>query len=109
MVKVDDVDPNGKVSLSPAGEIEIPEGAVSSSRDSGRGRDRDRGDRGDRGERAERSDDDSADSGNRQYVSFEDTFADEAKAEFGDLGPEREESRSGGGGRDGGQRRRRRR
>jgi polyribonucleotide nucleotidyltransferase len=105
LVKVDDVDPNGKVSLSPAGEIE-GSGSPDRERDNG-GRER-RDDRGDRSDRGDREPAESSDSG-RQYVSFEDTFADEAKAEFGDLGPEREESRSGGGGgRDGGRRRRRR-
>ena len=46
-MKVDDVDPNGKVSLSLASAIEIPDSAVSS----GGGGGRDRGDRGDRGDR----------------------------------------------------------
>ena len=45
-VVVDDVDPNGKVSLRPAGDVAVKEGAapVASARD--------RGDRGDRGDRA---------------------------------------------------------
>ena len=108
-VTVDDVDPNGKVSLSLAS---APEG------DAGSGG-------GGRSERA-RSDSassegsgsaESGSSGNgaeREYVSFEDAFDDEISAELGDLGPSGGddrggESRGGGrgrGGRGGGGRRR---
>jgi polyribonucleotide nucleotidyltransferase len=108
-VRVDDVDPNGKVSLSLAS---APEG------DAGSGG-------GGRSERA-RSDSassegsgsaESGSSGNgaeREYVSFEDAFDDEISAELGDLGPSGGddrggESRGGGrgrGGRGGGGRRR---
>jgi polyribonucleotide nucleotidyltransferase len=107
-VRVDDVDPNGKVSLSLASAVEIPEGA---------GADRgDRSGRGERGERAERASDD------REYVSFEDSFDQEIRSEFGDLGPEtagagadrgdrggerRGGGRRGGGGAGGGRGRRR--
>jgi polyribonucleotide nucleotidyltransferase len=73
-VKVDDVDPNGKVSLSLASAIEIPDSAVSS----GGGRDRDR---------APRSDAAPSDAGDREVVSFEDSFDAEVAQEFGDLGP----------------------
>ena len=83
-VKVDDVDPNGKVSLSLASAVDIPDSAVSSGG----------GDRGDRGDRAPREraprrdrDDAPAPAGDSEVVSFEDSFDAEVKAEFGDLGP----------------------
>jgi len=83
-VKVDDVDPNGKVSLSLAAPIEIPEGAASGDGDG-----------------------ESADAGSngapRETVSFEEAFDAEVREEFGDLGPA---ATDGGGGR-GGERRRR--
>ncbi|MCU0268316.1 MAG: polyribonucleotide nucleotidyltransferase [Acidimicrobiales bacterium] len=63
-VRVDDVDPNGKVSLSLASALEIPEGSSGGgSRESGSG------------------------DGDREYVSFEDSFDTEMRSEFGDLGP----------------------
>jgi len=98
-VRVDDVDPNGKVSLSLASAIEVPEGGGSSA-DAGASSD---------------SDDAPASSGGseREYVSFEDAFDSEISAELGDLGPGDDrggESRGGGGrgrgGRGGGGRRR---
>jgi polyribonucleotide nucleotidyltransferase len=118
MVKVDDVDPNGKVSLSPVDALTEKEGAGGGSDRGDRGSDR--GERGGRDrDRGSRSSEPSGDadegngsdngSNNREYVSFEDTFADEAKAEYGDLGPEREEASRSGGGEGGGGRRRRRR
>ena len=98
-VIVEDVDPNGKVSLRLASDppSEKPSGG-------------DRGDRGDRGERAPREDrapreraprnDAPAEesNGDREYVSFEDAFDDEVRTEFGDLGPESAPSGGGGGG-----------
>jgi polyribonucleotide nucleotidyltransferase len=112
-VRVDDIDQNGKVSLTPVDPIGFKEGkGGGSSPRSDRG-DRDRGDRGDRGgrdrdrgERAERSEA-PAESGDRDYVSFEDSFDKEMRDEFGDLGPaaeadrggDRPPSRNGGGGR----------
>jgi polyribonucleotide nucleotidyltransferase len=84
-VKVDDVDPNGKVSLSLAGAVEIPEGAASG------GGDRDRGERSGNGAASE-------------TVSFEDAFDAEVREEFGDLGPASTSGEGGGGGR-GGERR----
>jgi polyribonucleotide nucleotidyltransferase len=118
MVKVDDVDPNGQVSLSPVDALTEKEGAGGGSDRGDRGSDR--GERGgrdrDRGSRSSESSGDADEgngsdngSSNREYVSFEDTFADEAKAEYGDLGPEREEASRSGGGEGGGGRRRRRR
>jgi polyribonucleotide nucleotidyltransferase len=86
-VKVDDVDPNGKVSLSLAGAVEIPDSAVSSG-----GGDRDRAPR----ERAPR-DDAPAAAGDRESVSFEDAFDAEVRQEFGDLGPAATSGDAGGG------------
>ncbi len=93
-VRVDDVDPNGKVSLSPADAPPPGEGG-------GRGRG-DRGDRGDRGrrdrdDRAASDAGDSADASGAVSVSFEDAFEEELREEFGDLGPEAPRSSSGGG------------
>ncbi len=95
-VKVDDVDPNGKVSLSLAGAIEIPDSAVSSGGGGERGP-RDRGDRPsrDRAPREERA----PEAGGAEVVSFEDSFDAEVRQEFGDLGPTTTEG--GGRGREG--------
>jgi polyribonucleotide nucleotidyltransferase len=101
-VKVDDVDPNGKVSLSLA---EALTGGGS-------------GDSGGSSEASAPAESGAADAGDgdgdREYVSFEDAFEAEAREEFGDLGPEAAErggdrgGRGGRGGDDGGRRRRRR-
>ncbi len=110
-VRVDDVDPNGKVSLIPLGEHgggDDDEGSSDSSGNGGGGRDRERAPRRERSERSERSEpsapkaDDSV-SEDRDYVSFEDAFDSEAKQEFGDLGPE---ATTDGGGRGRSRRRR---
>jgi len=84
-VRVEDVDPNGKISLTPVSALEAKEGAGGSDGGSGGG-----------------------DGGGREVVSFEDRFDEELRAELGDLGPEssrpREDAgsrpRGGGGGRD---------
>jgi len=82
-VRVDDIDPQGKVSLSPTGEIEGGGGAAN-------------GDAGHSSPRPERSrpsaDRSSGPSpapapGGVAVVSFEETFESEAKEQFGDLGP----------------------
>jgi polyribonucleotide nucleotidyltransferase len=124
-VRVDDIDPDGKVSLTPLGEHgggdddEAP--APRESRDRGESRDRDRGDRDrggdrdrDRGESRDRDrdrdndrrpsrDDDAPGSDNGDdrpvKVSFEDEFEQELQSEFGDLGPAAPAG-TGGGGRD---------
>ena len=98
-VKVDDVDPNGKVSLSLASAVDIPDSAVSSGGGGG-GRDRDR-DRGRDRDRAPREEHRSSSDAGTETVSFEDSFDAEVRGEFGDLGPA---STDGGGGR-GGERR----
>jgi polyribonucleotide nucleotidyltransferase len=86
-VVVEDIDPNGKVSLSPLG-YEAPEGGGDDrpprSERGDRDRDRDR-DRGPRREREERGDGGGA--GGVTTVSFEEAFDAELKQEFGDLGP----------------------
>jgi polyribonucleotide nucleotidyltransferase len=108
-VRVDDVDPNGKVSLSLASAPVAAEGE-SSSKGS------DRGDDAPAPARAAEAATEPADNGaEREYVSFEDAFDSEITAELGDLGPAGDdrggESRGGGagrgrGGRGGGGRRR---
>ena len=112
-VRVDDIDPQGKVSLSMAGEAPAPPSGSSERNgrgDGGRGRS-DRGDhadpdgRPDGGRRPARSA--SPPSG---AASFEDAFEVQLVEEFGDLGPrsvESSERPSGGsGGGRGGRRRR---
>jgi len=112
-VRVDDIDNSGKLSLSMASEDggDTPAERDSGRSDSGRsdsGRsdsgksDSDRSDSG-------KSDSDRSDSG--KSVSFEDSWEEKAKEEFGDLGPEdagRDASRDGGkpSGNRGGRRRR---
>ena len=81
MVKVDDIDNQGKLSLSLAGEA--PEGEGGGSDDAGEsGSDRAPRDRAPR-ERAPREDAGDA----PKVASFEDSWDEQAKAEFGDLGP----------------------
>jgi polyribonucleotide nucleotidyltransferase len=93
-VRVDDVDPNGKVSLTPIGEqFERSSGATPAAEGTG-------------------------DSDGREYVSFEDSFDAELREQYGELGPAEagdrgrgsDRDRGGrGGDRSGGDRRRRRR
>ena len=84
---VEDIDPQGKVSLSPVGyeAPEKPERGERRERSDRGDRDRDRGERSDRGEKREREE--PASSGDVATVSFEDAFDAELKEEFGDLGP----------------------
>lgn len=87
-VRVEEIDDRGKISLVPAGEIEIPEGAVSSAPERApRSReDRPREDRP-REDRARNDRSSSDDAGEIEVVSFTDTFDAELSAELGDLGP----------------------
>jgi polyribonucleotide nucleotidyltransferase len=108
-VRVDDIDPQGKVSLSlagePAGDRADSTRAPSEGRGPAGGRGRGRGDDSTAGD-ASRS---SAPAGG---ASFEDVFAQELAEEFGDLGPAVAESSTGrgsGGGGGGGRSGRRRR
>jgi polyribonucleotide nucleotidyltransferase len=108
-VRVDDVDPNGKVSLSLASSpaSEARSGASSSG---GGDRDRDRrpersdSERSDRGGRSAPAAEDQTDGTDREYVSFEDAFDTEVGKEFGDLGPAPVGAGGGGGGGDRGAR-----
>ncbi|MCU1380222.1 MAG: polyribonucleotide nucleotidyltransferase, partial [Acidimicrobiales bacterium] len=95
-VVVEDIDPQGKVSLSPVG-YEAPERSERSSEDRPR-RERsdrperserpERGDRPERGERRPREERAAEPTGSAAAtVSFEDAFDAELKDEFGDLGP----------------------
>jgi polyribonucleotide nucleotidyltransferase len=86
-VRVDDIDPQGKVSLSLAGEFADASGEEAprerAERSDRGGRDRDRGDRGDRGaERAARAATPAV-----ATTSFEASFEAELADEIGDLGP----------------------
>jgi polyribonucleotide nucleotidyltransferase len=58
-VRVEDVDPNGKISLTPVGALDIKEGAGDAGGGDG-----------------------------REFVSFEDRFDEELRAELGELGPD---------------------
>jgi polyribonucleotide nucleotidyltransferase len=115
-VRVDDIDPQGKVSLSLAGEAPAPSGGGRGGRGEGSSRSESssrpegspRGDHADPGaddDRGPRRQSNSAPAG---AASFEDAFQEELVQEFGDLGPavaETSDRPSGGGGR--GARRRR--
>jgi len=92
-VKVDDIDNSGKLSLSLVGDE--PEGEAGGSAPAGGG------------ERAPApaAAAPSGDGGSRASVSFEDSWEEEAKGEFGDLGPAERGGDSGG--REGGGGRRR--
>ena len=104
-VRVDDIDPQGKVSLTPVGDGDDGGGGQRQSRDrepavapaspgqsSGPAESSPTGDAG----------------APREFASFEDTFEAQAKERFGDLGPaETGRSEGGDGGRGGGPRRNR--
>jgi polyribonucleotide nucleotidyltransferase len=106
-VRVDDIDQNGKLSLSLLGE-EGDDPGDGGNASGPRDRDREsrppRNDRparessSDRPERSERS----AASDTRVTASFESAWEEQAREEFGDLGPAEEPARSGGGERRGG-------
>ncbi|MBK9178888.1 MAG: polyribonucleotide nucleotidyltransferase [Acidimicrobiales bacterium] len=81
-VRVDDVDPNGKVSLTPVGE-DVAGGADEAGH--GAGRSEARPPRDDRPRRSAAADD-------RVDVSFEEAFEAELGDQFGDLGPAPAES-----------------
>jgi polyribonucleotide nucleotidyltransferase len=88
-VRVDDIDQNGKLSLSLVGE-DGDDGPASS-------------DNGD-GERAPREDRAPREREPRESASFEAFWEDQAKAEFGDLGPDEERGPAPSGSRSGGDR-----
>jgi len=70
-VRVDDIDPQGKVSLSPVGDDADGDGGPAARQSSG----------------SERSRPSAASPDAREFVSFEDQFEAVAKEKFGDLGP----------------------
>jgi len=102
-VRVDDVDPNGKVSLSMASTpvAEASEGDATETESAPR--------ESAPAPAASAPADEATDGAEREYVSFEDAFDAEISSELGDLGPT-SENRGGGdrrnGGRRGGNRRR---
>jgi polyribonucleotide nucleotidyltransferase len=76
-VRVDDIDPQGKISLSLVGGREADDDAPPQPR------------------RAARRDDESKPPSDGEQVSFEDTFERELQGEFGDLGPAQSAAGSG--------------
>jgi polyribonucleotide nucleotidyltransferase len=95
-VHVDDIDPQGKVSLSPVGDGDVGTGGNGGGEGGGSRQPAPVGARSE----SSSGGDAPAESGDRGFASFEETFEAEAKERFGDLGPA--ESREGGGGRGGG-------
>ena len=93
-VKVDDIDPNGKISLSPVDELAPKAGDG--------GDDAARGEAGN-GYAPSSSSSEAPSGGSRTEVNFSDQFDAELKETFGDLGPAAVRS-GGGGGRDRGDR-----
>ncbi len=87
-VKVDDIDPNGKISLSPVGELAGSGDSPKASDGAGDGTDG--------------ADTGSSSSSQVRELNFGDTFDAELREEYGDLGPAA--TRSGGGGGRGGDR-----
>jgi polyribonucleotide nucleotidyltransferase len=85
-VKVDDIDPQGKVSLSLAN---VPEGdgAGADGGDDRGGRGSDRGERAPRASNGSEGTAEARPAGNGAVASFEDAFEAELVAEIGDLGP----------------------
>jgi len=119
-VRVDDIDPQGKVSLSLAGEAPPSSGSGSSGSSGSGSRSSGSGGAGRGPSRGDHADPDAGDDrGPRRQsgapagaASFEDSFEQELVQEFGDLGPASAESSdrpSGGGGGGGGGRGGRRR
>src|SRR5262245_57443649 len=92
-VRVDDIDQNGKLSLSLVGEDGEPIGGGD-----GDGQES----RPPRNDRPPRDSSSRESSGSRQTASFELEWEEQAREEFGDLGPAEEPVRSGGGDRRGG-------
>ena len=104
-VKVEDIDPNGKISLRPTsddGGDDGDSGGSSGGGGGGRDRDRDRGSRGGGGRNRDRggSDSNGSSSGGgegREVASFEDSFDASLAEDLGDLGPAPKSNRGGRG------------
>jgi len=94
-VKVDDIDNSGKLSLSLVGDDDAPTGESGGGDRPSRERDREPA-------AVAASAPSGGDGGDRATVSFEDTWEETAKTEFGDLGPAETGGGGGGGDRDGG-------
>jgi polyribonucleotide nucleotidyltransferase len=97
-VKVDDIDQNGKLSLSLVGDDsdggdDRPSGNGSEPRSESSGR-------SERPERSERSEPRGESGSGRETASFEAFWEDEAREQFGDLGPAEESTASAGRGGD---------
>jgi polyribonucleotide nucleotidyltransferase len=104
-VRVDDIDNSGKLSLSLTGDDDDGEATDADAPRSERAPRSDDGGRGSReGGRNGGRDADRGAASRPARASFEDAWEEEARAEFGDLGPA-EATRSGGGGGGGGGRR----
>ncbi|GIU90804.1 MAG: hypothetical protein KatS3mg010_1903 [Acidimicrobiia bacterium] len=82
-VRVDDIDQNGKLSLSLVGDGPDEGGARPEGAEAAGAGDRPRGDRGERSSRSEHEDSGAP----AEHVSFEDFWERQAREEFGDLGP----------------------
>ncbi|MGP0003921.1 MAG: polyribonucleotide nucleotidyltransferase [Acidimicrobiales bacterium] len=104
-VRVDDIDPQGKVSLSLASS---PPPSPSSPSEEGDSGERPRGgagrgrERSERSERPEHNGSPRGDAGGVPRASFEDAFDAELSAELGDLGPRETSGAAGSGRREGG-------
>jgi len=82
-VMVDDVDPQGKVALSPVTDLLGGGGAADAAPERS-----ERPSRGGRSGGGGGAADGGGSGGDREFVSFEETFQGEARQAFGDLGPE---------------------
>jgi polyribonucleotide nucleotidyltransferase len=101
-VTVEDVDPNGKISLKPEGAADSDKKSSREPREPRESREP-RGDRDGGSDRDGDSDDDSpASDDGTEIVSFEAAFDQELAGEYGDLGPDAPRRNSGGGGGGGG-------
>ena len=101
-VRVEDIDPNGKISLRPTSDDGDDDASDSSSDSGSSSRSNDRG--GDRGGRggdrggsrdSATNESDAGGSSGREVASFEDSFDESLADELGDLGPAPKPSRGG--------------
>ena len=110
-VRVEDIDPNGKISLRLTSDDGGDSGDGGGSSDRGSSRSDSGGGGGRGGNRGSRGGDSdggsSSGSSDREVASFEDSFDAELAGELGDLGPAPKSNRGRGGGGGGGGRRRR--
>jgi polyribonucleotide nucleotidyltransferase len=98
-VRVDDIDPQGKVALSPVGDSSEGDDAPAAPQSSGSERSRPSADRSasDRPRSDRPSGGDAKPADDREFVSFEAEFEAQAKEKFGDLGPAEAAGRPEGG------------